>query len=113
MESSVLDGGVRREFAGYLLNELNLSPLTAYTYESHLKRLERDLEKPAEEVSSRDVRTWMRTTTYNPSTKSGSLMALKSFHRWGVLEELWPPNGILGGPWTQAHPQPKSVSHEA
>ena len=106
---------LRQRFARYLLAECNLSPVTAFGYEQCLLRLERFTGKRAEDISATDVRGFLRDSSYHPETKGCTVVAIKQFHRWGVLEELWPANGILGlrGPKLIRNPKPALERDEA
>jgi site-specific recombinase XerD len=89
---------LRDRFRDYLVGERNLAPLTALTYERSLQRLERHAGKPADTITSQDVRAFLRGSDLHPSTKNSTLVAMKAFHKWGALEELWPLNGIMSVP---------------
>lgn len=84
---------LRRRFAQYLLGERNLTPSTAFTYEQSLMRLERFTGIEAHLISVAEMRRFLRESDFNPGTKSGSLVAMKAFHRWAEVE---------GEPWANA-----------
>jgi integrase len=110
-----LTDDLRQRFARYLLAECNLSPATAFGYEQCLLRLERFTGKVAQDISVTDVRTFLRDSPHHPQTKGCTVVAIKPFHKWGVLEELWPANGILGlrGPKLIRNPRPALERDEA
>lgn len=84
----------RAEYSRYLVQECGLSPSTAWTYEQHLLRLERFAGKAASQLTVDDIRRFLRTTDYHPSTKNGALVAIKSHHKWGAIDGRWELNGI-------------------
>jgi site-specific recombinase XerD len=102
------DPDLQSRFRRYILGECNLSPATAWSYEQGLRRLEAFIGKDRAEITSRDVWEYLREAPGTPRTKHLSLAAIKSFHRWGVLEELWSANGIaaLRGPKLTYDPRP-------
>lgn len=106
--------GLRGAFADYLLNECNLSPATAWTYECGLRRLETYCGKPPEELTVFDVRKFLRDPNYSPGTKNSTLVSIKAFHRWGQVEGYWISNGIasLRGPRLVHNPQPSLTFDE-
>jgi site-specific recombinase XerD len=109
------DSGLQARFRRYILGECNLSPATAWSYEQGLRRLEAFIGKGRAEITAKDVRGYLREAPGRPRTKHISLAAIKSFHRWGVLEELWPANGIaaLRGPKLTYDPRPALQPAEA
>jgi site-specific recombinase XerD len=106
---------MRRQYTAYLIKECNLSPLTSYSYQSCLKRLEDFVGKSITEVDVPDVRRFLRDSEYGPQAKNGAVVALKSFHRWGALEGYWSLNGIvaLRGPKLVRNPNPSLEREEA
>lgn len=108
------EGALRREFAVYLTDERELSPATAWTYNQALLRLEKFCGKPICEITATDVRAFMRFSAYHASTKNATVVAIKSFHRWGVLEGYWTTNGIVGlqGPRQHLNPKPSLTVSE-
>jgi integrase/recombinase XerD len=98
---------LRARFFEYLVDERNLSPMTAYTYENSLRRLERFLGKPAETFTSDDLRRFLRESPLHPQTKNSSAVGMKAFHRWGSLEGEWPLNGISEVPGPKVIHDPK------
>jgi site-specific recombinase XerD len=109
------DSPLRHRFVRYLVNERNLSVCTAWTYQCGLTRLEVFCGKPAEELTVTDVRAFLSETSFQPSTKNSVLAAIKSFHRWGVLEGEWELNalGLLVGPKMIRNPKPALTPEEA
>lgn len=98
---------MRERWHQYLVLERGLSPVTAWTYEHGLRRIERFTQVPAPEIDTSKAREFLRSG-YHPATKQSSLAALKSFHRWGAVEGLWPLNGIMAlqGPRMVHNPKP-------
>lgn len=85
----------RERWARYLVKGRNLASTTAFTYELGVQRLERFTGKARADISAKDVREFL-LSDYHPATKNSTLVAIKSFHRWGAeIEELWPLNGIM------------------
>lgn len=82
------------EFRVYLVDELGRSPRTAESYGWSLRCLENWAKKPADELTSEDLRAFKRGADYAPSTVQGVVVALRSFHEWGALEGYWKLNGI-------------------
>ncbi len=56
-----------------------------------LQRLEQFTNKPPAEITASEVRRFLRETDFHPSTKSSSIVAMKAFDRWGVLEGIGNP----------------------
>lgn len=104
-----VEASSRTQFAQYLVGECNLTPTTAFTYEQGLLRLEKFLRKDAAELTSDDLRLFIRESDYHPSTKSSTLQAMKAFHKWGALEGMWTLNGIaaMRGPKIVRDPKPE------
>jgi hypothetical protein len=59
---------LRREWGVYLAQECNLSPLTAWTYECGIRRLETFTRKTRTALTVRDIREFLRCTNYSPAT---------------------------------------------
>lgn len=72
-------------FAQHLVKRCNLMPGTAFTYEQNLLRGERWLRKPAEEISAPDLERFLLESEYHPSTKNGTLVAYKRYHKFRAL----------------------------
>jgi site-specific recombinase XerD len=101
---SVIGTPERRDFAAYVVGEKNLTPSTAFAYEQGLQRIEKFTGTQAHLLKVPDVRRFLRESPYNPSTKSGTLVAVKALHRWGRLEgKAW------ANPDIDAVPGPKQV----
>lgn len=115
LTSRQLEESPRVDFAKYLVNECNLTPSTAFTYEQGLLRLEKFIGKDASEITPDEIRAFMRNTDYHPATKSSTLVAMKAFHKWGSLEGLWPMNGIMAlrAPKQVIIPKPALSADEA
>ncbi len=107
--------GLKQEFMRYLVYECNLAPLTAYTYLGGLRRLEQFCGKDVAELTVQDVRRFLRQPDMHPSTKNSTLVALKAFHRFGVLEGYWAPSAIreMRGPKLIRNPKPHLSADEA
>lgn len=78
-------------FAAYIVGELGNTKTTALIYDQNLQRLERYLGKDRWDILAgdpvRDVRRFFRLTNFHPSTKNGTLVALRALARYGVLEK--------------------------
>ena len=108
---------LREAFRSYLLGERNLTPSTALTYNVGLDRIETFLGMAAEVVREDPdaVRRFLRESPFHPSTKNSSLVALKAFDRWGVLDGHWSagPLEALVGPKMVRNPKPSMSDEEA
>lgn len=82
------------EFHRYQVEELGRSPRTAISYGWSLRTLMRWADKRVEDITSDDLRSFKRESSYAPATVQGIVVALRAFHEWGALEHYWPLNGI-------------------
>lgn len=88
----------RGGWASYLVDEVGLSRLTAYTYEANVQRFERWSGTSAAEATVESVRAFMGKSHFNPATKTGTLNGLKSLVKFMLLEGKIDPargQGIL------------------
>lgn len=109
--------GYRRDFAAYLIGECNLTAATAFTYETSFGRIEGWFGgRDASMLSIEEIRRFLRESDYHPSTKNGTLVALKALHRWAELEGLaWANPAVqrLRGPKQVRDPKPSLEPEEA
>lgn len=86
---NTIDQGYRRDFAEYLIGECNLTAATAFTYETSFQRIEKWFGgRDVSTLTVEEVRRFIRESSYHPSTKNGTLVAIKALHRWAEIEGL-------------------------
>lgn len=84
------------DFRSYLADELGLRPNTVLTHVKSLRRAERVLGKPVEEITPTDARTIKRMVVMSTATKEATIVALRGLHQWALLEELpWASPAML------------------
>jgi site-specific recombinase XerD len=108
---------LRREFAEYLIGEVNLTTSTAFTYEQSFRRFERWFnDRDVTTLTVDDIRLFLRKSDYHPATKNSTLVAIKALHRWGMLEQHpWANPAVLEirGPKHERNARPILEPHEA
>lgn len=109
--------GYRRDFASYLTGECNLTAATAFTYETSFSRIEKWFgDRDVSMLRLEEIRRFLRESHFHPSTKNGTLVAIKALHRWSELEGLsWANPAVqrLRGPKQVRDPKPSLELHEA
>lgn len=80
----------RRDFVVFLVHELGLSPISAYTYEQGLRRIERWTSNDAAEVTVTEARHYRRMSPHHPATKNATVVALKAYTRYLLADERHP-----------------------
>jgi integrase len=69
-----------------VVGERGNSKSTAWTYEQNLRRYERVVGRDAATATLADVRYFLRCSNYHPSTKNGTLVAVRCYLKYGLLE---------------------------
>ncbi len=87
------DADLFERFGDYLTKEIGRSPRTAETYTRAVECAARFAGKQATALTSSDVRLLLREGAFAASTKRGIVVAVRSFHSFGVLEGLWETDG--------------------
>lgn len=102
------------QWTRYEVQEKGHSPSTAFTYIQSKHRLERFLKKPASEMTTDDVRRFLRDSNYHPATISSTLVGFKAYRRWGVVEGKWEANGVdyIQAPKQHRIPKPALTPEE-
>lgn len=90
---------LKRRFADFELYEQERKPRTVKMYVRRLGYAERLTGKSIEEITADDLRTIKRKViagelTIGREACKGIIVAVRQFHRWGALEDLWSLNGI-------------------
>jgi integrase len=96
------------EYFDYLTLELQRSPRTAEHYVYCIKSLCKWAGKAPEQLTADDLRAFKRHPDFAPSTKQTYVVAMHSFHDWGVLEGRWQPGPIraVATPRVIGNPKP-------